>query len=132
MIPSTITLTVTHGLLQGKEYLFDSPAQCVIGRAGDCEIQLPGDCYHMDVSRHHCLLEIAPPAIAIRDLGSRNGTFVNGVRLERPLDPAREDQPPSPVAAADLKDGDQLQVGHTRFQVKVENAGGVLIPILFC
>jgi pSer/pThr/pTyr-binding forkhead associated (FHA) protein len=133
MIPSTITLTVTQGNLKGKEYLFDSPARCMIGRAGDCDVQLPSDYFHANVSRHHCVLEIAPPTIRVRDLGSRNGTFVNGVRIERPPDQRPNEQDDPPVATSiDLRDGDELQLGNTAFGVTVENARAVLVPLLFC
>jgi pSer/pThr/pTyr-binding forkhead associated (FHA) protein len=129
MIPSTITLSVAQGFLKGREYSFVAPARCVIGRARDCDIQLPGDCFHADVSRHHCVLDIAPPAIHVRDLGSRNGTFVNGVRI----DDSADEQPEAPVAdGLDLKDGDQFQLGSTAFQVKVESVAAVpALPLFF-
>ncbi len=54
-------------------------------------------------SRHHCLLEINPPHCLLRDLGSTNGTFVNGRR----------------VAEASLNNGDQIQGGATVLLVEV-------------
>ena len=33
------------------------------------------------VSRHHFLLEVCPPQACVRDLGSRNGTYVNGRKV---------------------------------------------------
>ncbi len=39
---------------------------------------------HPNVSRRHAALEVAGPEVRIRDLGSTNGTFVNGVRIDRP------------------------------------------------
>jgi serine/threonine-protein kinase len=47
-----------------------------VGRASDCLIRLPSDLEYCIVSRHHCLLDIAPPEVRVRDLGSLNGTFV--------------------------------------------------------
>ncbi|KYC36281.1 hypothetical protein WA1_52005 [Scytonema hofmannii PCC 7110] len=32
-------------------------------------------------SRYHCLLDINPPDIRVRDFGSRNGTYVNGKKI---------------------------------------------------
>ncbi len=53
----------------------------LIGRAPECDLRLE-DAY---VSRHHCLLERAGGEWQLRDLGSRNGTWVGERRLERPL-----------------------------------------------
>jgi pSer/pThr/pTyr-binding forkhead associated (FHA) protein len=129
---STITLSVAQGSVEGKTYAFDAPARCAIGRACDCDIQLADNLFHADVSRHHCVLEINPPAIRVRDVGSRNGTFVNGVRLDGPHDRPREEQADdSADAGLDLKDGDELRVGHTTFVVHVEKAAGVLLPLFF-
>jgi DNA-binding NtrC family response regulator len=55
-----------------------------MGRADDCQIPLPGT----EASRHHAELVRHGPLVLIRDLGSRNGTFVNGARIsEAPLAP---------------------------------------------
>jgi hypothetical protein len=40
--PATITLILTRGPLAGQHYVFDRPTACVIGRADDCTISLPG------------------------------------------------------------------------------------------
>ena len=78
MPTARITLTVVHGDLPEKEYVFEEPTRCIIGRAEDCDIQVPANYQHAVVSRHHCCLEMEPPAIRVHDLGSRNGTYVNG------------------------------------------------------
>jgi S1-C subfamily serine protease len=49
----------------------------VIGRADDCDLQLPD----AGVSAHHVELHVEPGLVTVRDLGSRNGTFVDGERL---------------------------------------------------
>jgi len=54
-------------------------------------------------SRNHCLLEINPPQSFLRDLGSTNGTFVNGQR----------------VREAYLQNGDRIQGGETILIVEV-------------
>jgi len=80
---------------------------------------LPGD--DTLVSRHHFLVEVNPPAARLRDLGSLNGTQVNGKKIggrkkgETPEQGAKHRHP-----EIDLKDGDQLRVGHTVLQVKTE------------
>ena len=73
-----IKLTIAQGTDQEKDLVFQNPTRSVVGRAEDCEIRIPRDVVHMDISRHHCMFEIDPPTLKVRDLGSRNGTFVNG------------------------------------------------------
>jgi len=111
---AAITLTVLEGGPQEKEFVFEAPGRSVVGRAEDCDIQLPTDQWHMDVSRHHCLFMIDPPVIRVRDLGSRNGTYVNGERIGLRTRPT----PPVPVeldadAECELKPGDEVRVGHS-------------------
>lgn len=67
-----------------------------IGRSDEVEIVLldPG------VSRVHAVIEIKGGKAVVRDLGSTNGTFVNGRRVERET----------------LRDGDELRVGNTRLR----------------
>ena len=76
-MPAEVILTVTEGQLTGKQYTFDSRDTCIIGRHPDCKIQIPQDEYHSAISRYHCLLDINPPDIRIRDFGSLHGTYVN-------------------------------------------------------
>jgi pSer/pThr/pTyr-binding forkhead associated (FHA) protein len=91
-----------------------------VGRAGNCYIQLPGDLLHQNVSRHHCLVDIDPPEVRVQDLGSRNGTFVNGVNVGQrrhealPEDTVEEEWPVIP-----LGDGDEFRVGDTTFRVAI-------------
>ena len=114
-----ITLTADNGLLAGTEYAFSEPGTCVIGRAADCDIRLPSVPGYQDVSRHHCLLDLDPPRLRVRDLGSRNGTRRNGLQIGRPASPwaPREDRPLSFTPSYSLQDGDELQVGGTVFRV---------------
>ena len=117
---ASITLAVTEGAFRGKEYHFDSPTCCVVGRAEDCAIQLPGVFGHADVSRHHCVLDIDPPTIRVRDLGSRNGTFVNGAIIgQRSQHLLSEEMPDDVLEERELKEGDELQVGSTVFQIGI-------------
>src|SRR5690348_14203395 len=78
---SIITLLVTRGPLSGKQFAFDGPVSCVIGRSRECTISLPPEPEHLDISRRHCLLDIVPPSIRLRDLGSLNGTYLNGKKI---------------------------------------------------
>src|ERR1700677_1808692 len=49
----------------------------VIGRAEGCDLRLSSEF----VSSHHCVLLLDDYTLRIRDLGSKNGTFVNGRRV---------------------------------------------------
>jgi pSer/pThr/pTyr-binding forkhead associated (FHA) protein len=69
-----------------------------VGRASDAELCL-SDPY---VSHYHCKIEQIDETLVVRDLGSRNGTFVNGLQVtESPLMP-----------------GDKLTVGQTKFRAQ--------------
>ena len=48
-----------------------------VGRQPDCDICIPSD----EVSRHHAKLQVMPDGIAVEDIGSANGTFVNNKRV---------------------------------------------------
>ena len=113
-----VILTTTHGDLEGREFAFDGPATNVLGRCVDCQIRLPADDW--TVSRHHCLLEVGPPYVRVQDLGSLNGTYVNGEKVGQrdrslPLEAAARLAQP----VRELHDGDELRVGNTCFHVAV-------------
>jgi hypothetical protein len=95
-----VNLKVLAGPYKGSVFNFSQPDTFLIGRTEDSHLCLPNDRFF---SRHHCLLEISPPRCFLRDLGSTNGTFVNGQR----------------VREAFLKSGDQIQGGETVLLVDV-------------
>lgn len=51
-----------------------SEGSFLIGRGDDCEVLIN----HDDVSRRHALLSVSPDGVFVEDLGSSNGTFVDG------------------------------------------------------
>ncbi len=115
---STLTLLVTRGPLAGRKFAFSTPTRCIIGRSRDCTIPLPMEAEHLDVSRRHCLVEIAPSSVHIRDLGSLNGTFVNGKKIGQRTawDNPKTDETHLP--SLELADGDEIRLGeHTAFRV---------------
>jgi pSer/pThr/pTyr-binding forkhead associated (FHA) protein len=118
---ATVTLKVVEGPLREAEFVYRRPTLCSVGRAPDCSLRLPNDVPNWIVSRHHCLLEIEPPLVRVSDLGSLNGTFVNGEPIGRRDGhdcigefgvPLLADQP--------LEDGDELRVGANVFRIGVE------------
>ena len=72
---SQVTIQVFAGALSGQNYTFTEPTVCIVGREERCQIQLPNDEAHLTISRFHCLLDISPPYIRVRDFGSLNGTY---------------------------------------------------------
>jgi serine/threonine protein kinase len=120
-MPGRVTLLVTAGPIQGTRFEFTEHDTFLFGRSPDCHARLgPGD---VSASRHHFLLEVNPPAARLRDLGSLNGTHVNGTRHggrarhETPEEAARRAHP-----QVDLKDGDRIRVGATILTVAVAGA----------
>jgi pSer/pThr/pTyr-binding forkhead associated (FHA) protein len=95
-----VSLNVVAGPQTGRSFSFDQHDTFMIGRSENAQFCLPADRFF---SRHHCLLEIAPPQAFIRDLGSTNGTYVNGMRVD----------------TAYLKSGDRIQGGETVLEVEV-------------
>lgn len=73
----------------------------MIGREEDCHLRPKSEL----VSRHHCVFSIDDYAVRLRDLGSTNGTFVNGV-------PCRTE--------VLLKSGDRVSVGKLEFEVLIQ------------
>lgn len=111
-----VRLTIVGGPDDGKQFVFRNPERSIVGRAVGCYPRLPSDPLHLTVSRSHCLLQVNPPDVCVIDLGSRNGTYVNGVRIGG----VGSSEPPCP-----LHDGDELGVGETVFRVSTaESAKG--------
>lgn len=108
-----VSLNVIAGPQTGRSFAFEEHDTFMIGRSEDSQFCLPQDRYF---SRHHCLIEIAPPQAFLRDLGSTNGTFVNGMRVD----------------TAHLKSGDLIQGGETVLEVEVlaDEAGTAVDPLL--
>jgi len=98
-----VILKVLAGPYSGRTFSFNQHDTFLIGRNPDAHLCLPNDRFF---SRSHCLLEILPPRCFLRDLGSTNGTFVNGQHVQETF----------------LKDGDRIQGGETVLLVEVASA----------
>ena len=72
----------------------------LVGRERDCSVRIDS----ATLSRHHARIVVADWQATIEDLGSKNGTYVNHVRVVRPLP---------------LKDRDEIQVGSARLTYRV-------------
>jgi hypothetical protein len=117
---STITLTVTTGKLAGKKYIFDSRSTCIIGRSEECNLQIADD-IDMTISRYHCLLDINPPQIRIRDFGSLNGTYVNGKKIgQREPGDTPEEAQKKVYPEYDLTNSDRVTIGDIIFDITIQ------------
>ena len=74
---SKLALRFISGKHKGNEYLLPSSGQLYIGRSSDIDLVLVEDM----VSRKHAQITIQDGNVIIEDLGSTNGTFVNGERI---------------------------------------------------
>lgn len=68
-------LKVLGGPLSGQSIRLTR--KLLIGRAEDCDLRIDSDF----VSRYHCILLLDDHSLRLRDLGSKNGTFLNGCRI---------------------------------------------------
>ncbi len=79
-LPTTkrYSLAVIMGANAGQIYTVTQP-RVVLGRGTECDVQLQDS----EVSRRHAMLEIRLDEGTVIDLGSTNGTYVDGVRIQR-------------------------------------------------
>jgi len=96
-------LRVLQGRPAGKCLKF-ARGDFYFGRGAECQVRPNSDW----VSRQHCLVRVRPDLVSIRDLGSTNGTLVNGLLIHE---------------ERRLKHGDQIEIGPLVFEVLME--GGV-------
>lgn len=80
----------------------------VVGRKNSCDLRIP----LTSVSRQHCEFRIEDGAVLLRDLGSSNGTFHNGARVQE----------------AELAPGDEVVVGPVNFRLTVDGMPEDLAP----
>jgi pSer/pThr/pTyr-binding forkhead associated (FHA) protein len=97
---STIVAWLVHaaGPSRGRDLRLGS-GTLRVGSNRECEISLTGDSY---ISSRHAEIMVERGSVHLRDLQSRNGTFVNGAR----------------VRDAALTDGDRIRFGTTEFVFK--------------
>src|SRR6476660_4248655 len=119
-MPAQVKLTPLQGDLPPNTLTFEERMTCIMGRGRECYPGLVIHDHSGTVSRHHCLLDINPPDIRIRDLGSLEGTYVNGSLIGK-----REAHQSAAQGAElrwperDLRDGDLIQIKSTVLRVNV-------------
>src|SRR5260370_27870808 len=97
-----VQLVVVRGKPEGKVIPLVGP-KFKIGRGETCHLRPNSE----QVSREHAEFTLTADAVSVRDLGSRNGTLVNGKALTEPYQ---------------LKDPDPLHVGPPTFAVSLNGA----------
>lgn len=101
--PARASVVIVEGPGAGQEYPLEK-AVSVVGREKGADILLPDSA----VSRRHVALEAAGGAFSLKDLGSTNGTLLNGRKIRESA----------------IRHGDRFQVGNTVLQFVVEEREG--------
>lgn len=96
-----VRIKILQGSNAGKEIKIPVP-KCVIGRGDECHLRPQSDA----VSRQHCVIVTNDQEVVVRDLNSRNGTYVNGDRV---------------AEEAVLLTGDVLRIGPLEFEMLIEH-----------
>jgi len=104
-----LALRFISGKYQGGEFPLTEGVPVVVGRSSELDMVLVEEM----VSRRHARIELVRGSVLVEDLGSTNGTFVNGERVER----------------AYLNEGDRLLIGTSILKlVSVEEPAGTKRP----
>jgi pSer/pThr/pTyr-binding forkhead associated (FHA) protein len=109
-----VRLLVAHSKADAKQIRLG--AETLIGRSPDCNLRIASG----QVSRRHCLVKVAETLVSVRDLGSANGTRLNGQTISTETD-------------VPIPPGSTLVVGPLKFVVQfappnVNEDGGSLPP----
>jgi len=99
-----IQLTVVTGKDHGRTDNVNLSGKTVIGRDAGCDVSYPND---SEMSAKHCELILAGEHVEVLDLGTTNGTLLNGARL---------------VTQQRLEDGDLIRAGRTEIRINFGSA----------
>ncbi|MCK5845034.1 MAG: FHA domain-containing protein, partial [Victivallales bacterium] len=124
----SVLLKIIEGKLSGEEFVFEDNGPYLIGRAHSCALRFSDD-VDLKMSRRHLILVLDDDEMRIRDLGSRNGTEVNGTRL--PV--GKINKVPEAKTAEDyvLKPGDVVKIGNLAFAFEfTEKTASSLSPLI--
>jgi pSer/pThr/pTyr-binding forkhead associated (FHA) protein len=103
-----VKLVVIQGRPKGKHFVFP-PGDYYFGRGDECQVRLNSAM----ISRQHCRLRVKATGVFLCDLGSRNGTLVNGVLI------SKEQR---------LRLGDQIQLGSLVLELQEEEGEAAAAP----
>ena len=94
-----VAVVILSGGADGSEFLLEE-RQVSVGRGAESAIAIDDS----SMSKEHAIFEFSDNGFRIRDLGSMNGTLLNG----------------SEIRVAELKHGDRIQMGEHTFQLVLE------------
>lgn len=117
MSPALVKLRVVSGPKEGDELVFDVHDTCLVGRDQLCRMRLPED--DEAASGFHLMIEANPPRVRLRDLGTKDGTWVNAVRHGGRQPPPAPGARTSDAMTVELSDGDLIEIGATKLAVAV-------------
>ena len=110
-MPIKVVLKFNKGGLKSREFCYEQKESIIIGRMNDCNIVIPET--DTTVSRYHCLLDITPPSVIVRDFGSLNGTYLNGEIIgQRDASISVEEARKKRYNEFPMKSGDRLGLGN--------------------
>jgi pSer/pThr/pTyr-binding forkhead associated (FHA) protein len=116
-----VVIQATAGALTGRQWAFSDPDLVVVGKEADCTLRLPADDAY--ASRHHALIEVRPPRVVVRDLGSLNGTYVNDEKIGARAPTETPEQGRGHVyREVELRDQDVVRLSGTELRVTVPRA----------
>lgn len=104
-VPEPFLLTIIKGPEQGQSFTLDGsqPSRVLLGQAPACDIRLTD----RTVSRRHVALDVEGGRVRVSDLGSKNGTKINAVK----------------VVEAWVQGGETIQIGSTVFRLDRHSSG---------
>jgi pSer/pThr/pTyr-binding forkhead associated (FHA) protein len=99
-------MATAHLALQAgeREQLYTFSGEAVIGRGAAADVSIPDP----SISRRHALARLEGKTVVLEDLGSANGTFLNG-------NPVR--------SATRAEDGDRLKIGAVEVELRIDERG---------
>ncbi|MCO5166749.1 MAG: serine/threonine-protein kinase [Planctomycetes bacterium] len=97
-----LRLAFRTGAHRGHTLEFDPPRTLILGRSSQADLQI----YDERISRRHCAIRVDPQGGRVKDLGSGNGTYLNGVEVRETV----------------IADGDVLMIGRTEIELRYVEA----------
>jgi len=99
-------MPTAHLALQAgeREQLYTFSGEAVIGRGASADVSIPDP----SISRRHALARLEGRTVVLEDLGSANGTYLNG-------NPVR--------SATRAEHGDQLRIGAVEVELRIDEQG---------